>query len=207
MAGNREGIHVLTRQGVVLNQVVRVVQMPPDIRIGDTAAGQHEDDGEDEQGQHDQKRNGWTNPLAPIRSDRRWAILLLRSGCDLSRLRLNFHEAQRPGKRHFNLASRVHRHTPLSGKVEAIPAPKPDSSRRSLLTHTYRVKRQEHADRNELLPAAALAGGKPDSDSRAALGVTLCILCEDTDCLQLECLKTPCINNDPEVPVLHTTEP
>ena len=39
MPGNREGIHVLTRQGMVLNQVIRIVQMPPDIWIGDTAAG------------------------------------------------------------------------------------------------------------------------------------------------------------------------
>src|SRR6266536_2037099 len=80
MPWNGIGIHVGTRQRVMLNQVVRVVQMPPDVWIGHTAVSQSEDDRKNDEGEHDQKGNGRTQPLAPIRFDLRWTLIFLFCG-------------------------------------------------------------------------------------------------------------------------------
>jgi hypothetical protein len=56
MTRNRERIHVISRESVVPRQVLRVVQMPPDIRVGNPAAREPEHKAEDDQEQDRSKR-------------------------------------------------------------------------------------------------------------------------------------------------------
>ena len=65
MTRDSEGVHIVPDQAVVLHLVLRIVEMPPDIRIGDAFAGEREDQGSDQQRQHDRKGDEPEQALAP----------------------------------------------------------------------------------------------------------------------------------------------
>src|ERR1700684_3191813 len=65
MACHREREQILTRQFVMLKEVFRVAQVPPNIGVLYALVLHHEPDGDDQHGQHDQESKCSAKPRTP----------------------------------------------------------------------------------------------------------------------------------------------
>src|SRR6266849_1839579 len=98
MARNRKGIHVIARKTVLLQQVLGIVQMPPDVGVGDDTGRQSKYERKNDKGENHGKGNDRAVPAPPVQA-------ICGGWCF-------FYGAKRLNGWLFNIVSCMHRHDP-----------------------------------------------------------------------------------------------